>query len=102
MEKFNGGNYGILARGGSLRELLLSKSEGGELLVPEIPDPLCLKLCFDMTKGIAYLRLAFCDQRMVHGNLKPANSLLTRDLTCKIGDFGGAKLATCTEYLSSS
>ena len=28
--------------GGSLREWLLSKSEGGELLVPEIPDPLCL------------------------------------------------------------
>ena len=39
---------------------------------------------------------------MVHGNLKPANILLTRDLTCKIEDFGGAKLATCTEYLSSS
>ena len=35
-------------------------------------------------------------ERAVHGDLKLLNVLMTGDLHCKISDFGGSSLETCT------
>ena len=88
--------------GGNLSTLLLHKAEGDEFFVSDIPESLRLRFCSDISSGVCYLHFAFSDQRVVHGDLKPSNILLSGDLRCKISDFGGANLATCTEYHSSS
>ena len=88
--------------GGSLSALLFCKNETGEFLVPKISQDLCLRFCYDISNGVSYLHFAFFDQRVVHGDLKPQNVLLTSDLRCKVGDFGGADVATCTELLDSA
>ena len=88
--------------GGSLSALLLSKNEIGEFLIPKISDSLSLRLCSDISNGVSYWHFAFFDQKVVHGDLKAQNVLLTSDLRCKVGDFGGADIATCTEYLDST
>ena len=87
--------------GGNLSTLLLCKL-GGQFLVQNIPEALQRRFCFDISSGVAYLHDAFYDERIVHGDLKPSNILLTGDLKCKIGDFGGADIATCSECLSST
>jgi len=89
---------------GSLSDLLHSRKDREEFLVPDISlhESLRLRLCSDISHGVSYLHFAFSDQRMVHGDLKPSNILLSGDLRCKIGDFGGADIATCTEVQSSS
>ena len=88
--------------GGSLRDLIFLKEKDDSFLVSEIPHSLCLRFCSDISNGVSYLHFAFYDQRMVHGDLKPSNVMLTSDLRCKVGDFGGADIATCTEFASSS
>ena len=87
--------------GGSLQALLFCKDEGNDFLVPDISNILRLRFCSDISQGVSYLHSAFFDQRVVHGDLKPSNVLLTCDLKCKVGDFGGADIATCTEALQS-
>ena len=85
--------------GGSLSDLLLGKTDTEEFLVPEISQSLRIRFCSDISNGISHLHFSFFAQRVVHGDLKLQNVLLTSDLRCKVGDFGGADYATCTEYL---
>ena len=87
--------------GTDLNTLLLCKNAGDIFLAPDLPETLCLRFCHDISSGVAYLHYAFFDQRIVHGDLKPRNVLLTSDLRCKIGDFGGADIATCTDGVDS-
>ena len=87
--------------GGNLNTLLLCKLGGGEFLVPNIPEALRHRFCFDISSGVSYLHFAFYDERVAHGDLKPCNILMTDRLRCKVGDFGGADIATCTECLDS-
>ena len=81
---------------------LLFQSDGNNFLVPVISRALGLRFCSDICRGVSYLHFAYSDQRVVHGDLKPENIFLTSDLNCKVGDFGGADIATCTEFLSST
>ena len=83
--------------GRSLDDLLMSKRYDDKFLVENIPCAVKLRFCTDIACGITYLHLGFGSQRIVHGDLKPANILLAADLTCKICDFGGADFATITE-----
>ena len=69
----------------------------------EISISSLLKLCWciDISKGIAYIHNMFSKAKLVHGDIKPENILLTKDLRCKIGDFGGSILAaTSTSVMS--
>ncbi|CAK8691420.1 unnamed protein product [Clavelina lepadiformis] len=65
--------------------------------IPDIPADIRLRICVDVASGVAFLHHGFTDQRITHGDLKPHNILLTYDLRCKVGDFGGAQFATCTD-----
>jgi len=76
--------------GGCLGDLLLSKINEDQFLVPKISSLLRLRFCSDISRGVAYLHQAFFERRIVHGDLKPSNILLSSDLKCKVGDFGGA------------
>ncbi|XP_076823432.1 uncharacterized protein LOC143469567 [Clavelina lepadiformis] len=82
--------------GGSLYTLLLGKKRNGYYQVPHLPGLILLRICTDVACGVAFLHHDFESKRMTHGDLKPHNVLLTADLQCKIADFGGADLATCT------
>ena len=71
--------------GGSLRALLFCQDdEEKKFLVPSISNALRLRFCSDVSQGVSYLHFAFFDQRVVHGDLKPSNILLTSDLKCKV------------------
>ncbi|CAK8681975.1 unnamed protein product [Clavelina lepadiformis] len=52
----------------------------------------------EIANGLAFIHNLFDDKRLLHGDIKPENILLTEDLHCKIGDFGTAQLSnyTCT------
>ena len=50
----------------------------------------------EIANGISFLHNFSEEHRLVHGDLKPDNILLTSDLNCKIADFGGAKLVKYT------
>ncbi|CAK8691419.1 unnamed protein product [Clavelina lepadiformis] len=65
--------------------------------IPDIPADIRLRICTDVASGVAFLHHGFTDQRITHGDLKPHNILLTYDLRCKVGDFGGTQFATCTD-----
>ena len=56
-----------------------------------------LRVFADIAAGLTYLHNRRPDQRIAHNDIKPQNVLLTGDLRCKISDFGGAELATCTD-----
>ena len=88
--------------GGNLHDLLLSKNEDDDNHRYDISSALKLRFSADISSGITYLHNGFNDKRMVHGDLKPANILLTSDLRCKVGDFGGAEFATRTEDVSAT
>ena len=67
--------------GGNLGDLLFN------LDIP-ISPLLKLRLSADISNGIAYIH----EVKLVHGDIKTANILLTTELRCKIGDFGGSRL----------
>ncbi|CAK8681977.1 unnamed protein product, partial [Clavelina lepadiformis] len=52
----------------------------------------------EIANGLAFIHNLFDDKRLLHGDIKPENILMTEDLHCKIGDFGAAQLSnyTCT------
>ena len=60
-----------------------------------------LCLCSDISNGIKHIHTLFLNAKLVHGDIKPENILLTKNLQCKIADFGGSKLAAETESMKS-
>ncbi|XP_076810324.1 uncharacterized protein LOC143453058 [Clavelina lepadiformis] len=50
----------------------------------------------EIANGLAFIHNLFDDKRLLHGDIKPENILLTEDLHCKIGDFGTAQLSNYT------
>ena len=58
----------------------------------------------DIACGIAHLHTLGTEKRLVHGDIKLENILLSGSLHCKIADFGGARLApySGSEYQSVS
>ena len=84
--------------GGNLKGLMRFKCKDGKLL--EIPYALRLRLCLDICNGVAYLHYEFGNKRVVHGDIKPANILLSKNLECKIGDFGSSRLSTISKKIS--
>ena len=82
--------------GGSLEKLML------ETVVLTIPNAVRVRFCLDICSGITYLHRNFGDERIVHGDIKPANILLTKDLDCKVADFGGARIAVISNKISKT
>ena len=76
--------------GGNLWDLLSNPA------ITSIPFLLQLRLCSDISNGIAHIHDLYPRARLVHGDIKPENILLTKDLRCKIADFGGSKLVAET------
>ena len=85
--------------GGSLQSLMM-RSFDGCFLVSVIPYSLRLRFCSDICSGVTYLHHNFGDERIIHGDIKPANILLSKDLDCKIADFGGATIATISDNIT--
>ncbi|XP_065836871.1 probable serine/threonine-protein kinase DDB_G0281745 [Oscarella lobularis] len=50
-----------------------------------------LSISIDMTSGISYLH-QICPRPYVHGDVRPSNILVTRDMKVKVGDLGTAHL----------
>ena len=85
--------------GGCLYTLLMESNRGSKV-VQNIPYSLRLRFCQDISSGVAYLHNKSTAKRIVHGDIKPANILLTQTLDCKVADFGGADIATHSRYIS--
>ncbi|XP_076819246.1 uncharacterized protein LOC143465016 [Clavelina lepadiformis] len=76
--------------GGSLHDLL--KNDQVSLL----PWKLRLRFVYETVKAIVFLHNSGLDERIVHGDLKSSNILLSESLHVRVGDFGAATLATKT------
>ncbi|CAK8681993.1 unnamed protein product [Clavelina lepadiformis] len=50
----------------------------------------------EISNGLAFIHNLFDNKRLLHGDIKPENILMTEDLHCKIGDFGAAQLSSYT------
>ena len=72
---------------------------GGLLFDLNIPISPLLKLCWctDISNGVSHIHNLFSKAKLIHGDIKPENILLTEDLRCKIGDFVGLKFAANSE-----
>lgn len=75
--------------GGNLRRLLHDQN------IP-LPIVLRLRMCAEIASGISFIHNFNSQQGLLHGDLKPDNILLSQDLHCIIGDFGGARLMKYT------
>ena len=75
--------------GGNLRLLLINEDV-------VLHMNLRLRMSSEIANGISFLHHFSEEHRLVHGDLKPDNILLTSDLNCKIADFGGAKVMKYT------
>ena len=80
--------------GGNLGDLLF------DLDIPILP---LLKLCWctDISNGVSHIHTLFSKAKLVHGDIKPENILLTKNLRCKLGDFDGSKLVPTNDSLMS-
>lgn len=90
--------FGVLMdyiSGGSLLDLLHKDPR------PVIPWKLKLRMIHELAKALAYLHNSGLDQRVVHGDLRPSNILVTSDLHIKVSDFGAAAIATMTSDRSA-
>ena len=87
--------------GGSLETLMMNISDG-RFIVPTIPHLVRMQFCYDICKGIAHLHHDFGNERIVHGDIKPANILLSSCLDCKVADFGGARIAVISDKISKN
>jgi len=55
-----------------------------------------LRVFFELSSGLAFIHNLPALHRVVHGDLKPENALLTADLHCKLSDFGSAQVIAFT------
>nr|CAB3265595.1 receptor-interacting serine/threonine-protein kinase 1-like [Phallusia mammillata] len=73
-------------KGGNLKELLQDTSK-------ELGLAVRVRILYEIASA-----MAFChnlpDKRLIHQDLKPENVMFSKELHCKIIDFGGAELAT--------
>ena len=77
--------------GGSLLELLVDDDSD----VVAIGGLLRLRIGVEISSGLAFLHNLHA-KRMIHGDLKANNVLLTYDLHCKIADFGSSMASSYT------
>ncbi|XP_047961361.1 receptor kinase-like protein Xa21 [Salvia hispanica] len=57
-----------------------------------------LNIAIDVASAVEYLHCG-TDSIVIHGDLKPSNILLDKDMVAKVGDFGLAKIVSCSsEY----
>ncbi|XP_076813645.1 uncharacterized protein LOC143460130 [Clavelina lepadiformis] len=99
---------GLLEWKGCLFGLVMEHMPGGSLqdlifhpVLDRIPPPLLLRIGYDVSDALSHLHTILKDRRIAHGDLKPANILMTADLRCKVADFGGAALARYTGSLGA-
>lgn len=57
---------------------------------------LILRIATEIASGLAFMHNLPGERRIAHGDLKPENILLTRDLHCKVADFGSAEIIAMT------
>ena len=75
---------------GSLHQLLKNRS------VTSFPYKLRYRMAYEIAKALVFLHNFGVDERMVHGDLKSSNVLLTEDLRARVADFGAAHIGTKT------
>lgn len=75
--------------GGSMGSVLLNKRAN-------IAPCLRLRMSHEVADGLSFLHNLYNDRKLTHGDMKPDNVVLTKDLHCKIADFGGAEISTCS------
>ena len=76
-----------------------------ELLSDEVVDIrsfLQLRMGFEIANGLACMHNLLSGQRLVHGDIKAENVLLTDDLHCKIADFGSSILSNYTNNITTN
>ena len=80
---------------GNLMEMLRDKDvETGAFL--------SLRMCAEIASGLAFIHNLQPNKRLVHGDLKAENILLSDDLHCKIADFGSSLLSSYTGNTSTA
>jgi serine/threonine protein kinase len=82
-----------LCAGGALSELLLDVEQ-------ELDTPTVLRLAAETATGVAYLHTE--EVRIVHGDLKAANVLLTAERSVRICDFGMAEAKDRSKSMTSA
>ena len=80
---------------GNLRNILLDHAI-------DLKPVLRLRFAAELASGIASIHNLCPTRRLTHGDLKPENVLLSKDLHCKVADFGSAKLISYTGSTSTS
>lgn len=76
-----------LVTNGNLEDLLMSQS------IKHIAWELRLQFSKEISTGLAYLH----SRKVVHGDLKPQNVLLGKNLSVKLADFGAAEIFKTTK-----
>jgi len=74
---------------GSLRRVISKQTAP---LTPKV----ILRMIYDVAAGLAYMHNLPENLRMVHGDIKPENIMLTKELRCKLADFGSARMVGLT------
>jgi len=67
-----------------------------------LKNGLRLRISYEIADGIAFMHNLTPARRLIHGDLKPENVLLTDELHCKLADFGSAALGTYTGYTTET
>lgn len=67
-----------------------------------IPWKLRLRLLYETTSALEYLHFDNPNRSFVHGDLKPQNVLLSKDLTVKLADFGSTEIEKAVGVTSVS
>ena len=75
--------------GGNLKQLIQNRKIN---LFPF----LLLRMANELASAIAFIHNLFFDQRIVHGDVKPENVLLTSDVHCLLADFGCSEISIHT------
>lgn len=63
-----------------------------------LPEALTARYSLQVLQGLSYLHM----KDILHGDIKGANILLTKDGVCKLADFGVARQLTPSNQISSS